>query len=68
MRRLTPAEYERENVDTPEEIQWGNMMSAQRNRFLQRLVTSIEVDRKAKASTAPHFVTGRLTPLMLGGK
>ncbi|KAF8203080.1 hypothetical protein BJ912DRAFT_1138195 [Pholiota molesta] len=57
MRRLTPAEYARENVDTPEEVQWGNMMSAQRNRFLQRLVTSIEVDRKAKASTAPHFVT-----------
>ncbi|KAF9480046.1 hypothetical protein BDN70DRAFT_833438 [Pholiota conissans] len=57
LRRLTPQQYQSENVDTPEEIQWGNMMSAHRNRFLQRLVTTIEVDRKARASTAPHFVT-----------
>ncbi|KAF8973755.1 hypothetical protein BDZ97DRAFT_1647620, partial [Flammula alnicola] len=56
LRRLTQAEYQRENIDTQQEIQWGHMMSNQRNLFLQKLVSSIEVDRKAKAS-APHFVT-----------
>lgn len=57
LRRLNSAEYQRENIDTPEEIDWGNKMSNQRNHFLQKLVSSMEVDRKSKQA-APHFVTG----------
>ena len=54
MRKLTPTEYERENIDTPGEIEWGIKMSQQRNQFLQKLV--IEADKKAKPHA--HYVTG----------
>ncbi|KAF8912855.1 hypothetical protein CPB84DRAFT_1833204 [Gymnopilus junonius] len=56
LRRLSTAEYQRENVDAPEELQWGSMMSNHRNLFLQKLVSSSEGDKKSKTS-APHFVT-----------
>jgi Ino eighty subunit 1 len=59
LRRLTVAQYESENVDTREELEWGNMMSNQRNVFLQKLVSSTEMEKKAKTG-APHFVTGTL--------
>ncbi|KAF9243938.1 hypothetical protein BU15DRAFT_86352 [Melanogaster broomeanus] len=52
LRRLTDAEMAEENVDTPEEIEWGKSMSAQRNLFLQRLVTSLENEKKAKNAIA----------------
>ncbi|KIK71225.1 hypothetical protein GYMLUDRAFT_79342 [Collybiopsis luxurians FD-317 M1] len=55
IRPLTHAEMMRENVDTPEEIEWGKKMSAQRNIFLQKLVTVIENEKKTKPA-APHFV------------
>ncbi|KAL4069496.1 hypothetical protein J3A83DRAFT_4095644 [Scleroderma citrinum] len=48
LRRLSDAEMVAENVDTNEEIEWGKVMSAQRNLFLQRLVNSLENDKKAK--------------------
>jgi len=54
---LTDTQIEAENVDTPEEIAWGKKMSAQRNAFLQRLVSSSEYEKNARAS-APHFVSG----------
>lgn len=57
LRRLTLAQYESENVDTKEELEWGNKMSNQRNVFLQKLVSSTEIEKKTK-SGAPHFVTG----------
>lgn len=38
----------RENVDTPEEIHFGSVMSAQRDSFLQRLMSSIDAEKKAK--------------------
>lgn len=60
LRRLTESELRRENVDTPQEIEWGRMMSNQRNAFLQRLVSSIEYEKKAKAA-APHFISGLLS-------
>ncbi|KIK04272.1 hypothetical protein K443DRAFT_130901 [Laccaria amethystina LaAM-08-1] len=56
LRRLTESELRRENVDIPQEIEWGRMMSNQRNAFLQRLVSSIEYEKKAKAA-APHFIS-----------
>lgn len=57
IRPLSPREAARENVDTEEEIIWGNQMSNQRNVFLHKLVSSIENDKKAKPA-APHFVPG----------
>ncbi|KAF8222598.1 hypothetical protein L208DRAFT_1413137 [Tricholoma matsutake] len=56
LRKLTDAQIGAENVDTSEEIAWGKKMSAQRNAFLQRLVSSTEYEKNAKAS-APHFVS-----------
>jgi Ino eighty subunit 1 len=55
IRPLTHAEMNRENVDTVDEIEWGKRMSAQRNFFLQKLVTVIENEKKSKPA-APHFV------------
>lgn len=64
MRKLTQAEFERENIDTREEIQWGNMMSNQRNIFLHKLVASaIEPER---IKPPPHFVTGKFVELNSG--
>jgi Ino eighty subunit 1 len=51
IRRLNDSE--RENVDTPEEIEWGKKMSGQRNTFLKKLVSSMENDKKAKNASAP---------------
>ena len=62
LRKLTDAQISTENVDTLEEIAWGRKMSAQRNAFLQRLVSSTEYEKNAKAS-APHFVSGTLSPV-----
>lgn len=56
LRKLTAAEHESENVDTQEEIEWGNNMSLQRNLFLQKLV--VEPDKKNKPHA--HYVTGSL--------
>ena len=57
LRRLTLVQYENENIDATEELEWGSMMSNQRNVFLQKLVSSIEMEKKAKTG-APHFVSG----------
>ncbi|KAF9535830.1 hypothetical protein CPB83DRAFT_901498 [Crepidotus variabilis] len=53
IRKLTPTEYERENVDSPDEIEWGKKMSQQRNQFLQKLV--VEAEKKTKPHA--HYVT-----------
>ena len=45
---MTDAEIRRENVDTPDEIHFGSVMSAQREAFLQRLMSSIDAEKKAK--------------------
>lgn len=58
LRRLSTPELQRENVDTPQEIQFGLTMSNQRNMFLQRLVSTADGDRKFRNNSAPHFVTG----------
>jgi Ino eighty subunit 1 len=52
IRRLTEAEQKLENVDTPEEVEWGNKMSAQRNVFLHKLVTAPDTDKKGKGILA----------------
>lgn len=48
LRRLSDAEMAAENVDTKEEIEWGKAMSTQRNLFLQRLMSSLENEKRAK--------------------
>ncbi|KAI6158760.1 hypothetical protein EDD17DRAFT_1511899 [Pisolithus thermaeus] len=52
LRRLSDAETAEENVDTTDEIEWGKIMSAQRNHFLQRLVTSQENEKKTRSGQA----------------
>jgi Ino eighty subunit 1 len=55
LRRLTEAEQKLENVDTPEEIEWGQKMSSQRNTFLHKLVSSTENDKNAKNANSSSF-------------
>ncbi|KAL4267608.1 Ino eighty subunit 1 [Pleurotus pulmonarius] len=54
-RILSDEEVKEENIDSPEEVAWGIMMSTQRNAFLQKLVSTMEHDKKVRSS-APHFV------------
>ncbi|KIM48019.1 hypothetical protein M413DRAFT_22581 [Hebeloma cylindrosporum] len=56
LRPLTATEYSRENVDTAQEILWGNTMSGLRNLFLQKLVSTADHEKRSKTNT-PHFVT-----------
>lgn len=58
LRRLTDAELAEENVDTAEEIEWGQSMSTRRNVFLQRLVNSLEDEKKAKNATPSSLQQG----------
>ena len=60
LRRLTDAELAEENVDTTKEIEWGRAMSAQRNIFLQRLVNSLENEKKAKNVVASSSQRGTI--------
>ncbi|KAH7915342.1 hypothetical protein BJ138DRAFT_1109720 [Hygrophoropsis aurantiaca] len=48
LRRLTDPEMKLENVDSQDEIKWGKAMSSQRNAFLQKLVSSLENEKKGK--------------------
>ncbi|KLO10122.1 hypothetical protein SCHPADRAFT_907169 [Schizopora paradoxa] len=45
-----------ENIDPPEEIEWGNQMCAQRTGFLQRLVNNTETEKKIKNVFKPPVV------------
>ena len=58
LRTLSPVDYQRENIDTEEEIEWGNTMSHERNVFLQKLID--ESDKKTKPHA--HYVTGEILP------
>ena len=55
LRRLTEDEQKLENIDTPEEIEWGRKMSSQRNAFLQKLVSSIEKEKKARNANPSSY-------------
>lgn len=56
--RINELEMQRENVDTQEEMQWGYMMSAQRDTFLQRLMSSIDAEKKSKPSATVNPTKG----------
>ena len=53
LRHLTNDEMARENVDPPEEIEWGKKMSAQRSKFLKELVDEMEAEKKKARDPAP---------------
>jgi hypothetical protein len=65
LHRINEAETQRENVDTEEEIQWGIMMSGQRDTFLQRLMTSIDAEKKAKPLATVNPTKGSFLPSSL---
>lgn len=48
MRNLTKEEFQQENVDPPEEIEWGKRMSAQRSAILKELVDEMELEKRRK--------------------
>ncbi|KAG5639379.1 hypothetical protein H0H81_003523 [Sphagnurus paluster] len=52
LNQMSSQQMRTENVDTAEEIAWGKKMSSTRNAFLQKLVNSMEEDKKPKATTA----------------
>lgn len=60
LRQMTEQQRRIENVDTNEEMIWGKKMSAQRNVFLQKLVNSLQDEKKLRASppTVRGFVSG----------
>lgn len=55
VRKISKAEKARENVDTREEIEWGQKMSGERHIFLQKLVSQTDMDKKPRA---PYFISG----------
>lgn len=46
--RLSREEQAQENVDPPEELEWGRKMAQTRSRFLQDLVAGGELDKTAR--------------------
>lgn len=46
--RLSREEQAQENVDPPEELEWGKKMAQTRSRFLQDLVAGGELDKAAR--------------------
>ena len=48
MRSLTREEQAQENVDPPDEVEWGKRMSATRSKFLKELVDEMEMEKRRK--------------------
>jgi Ino eighty subunit 1 len=46
--RLSREEQAQENVDPPEELEWGRKMAQARSRFLQELVAGGELDKATR--------------------
>lgn len=53
MRNLSREEMQQENVDPPEEIEWGKRMSAHRSKFLKELVDEMEMEKKRQRNPPP---------------
>ena len=45
---LSREEQAQENVDPPDEIEWGKRMSALRSKFLRELVDEMEQEKRRK--------------------
>ncbi|KAH9946825.1 hypothetical protein B0H21DRAFT_383887 [Amylocystis lapponica] len=53
LRGLSRDEMAQENVDPPEEIEWGKRMSAHRSKFLKELVDEMEMEKRRKKNPPP---------------
>ncbi|KAI0639247.1 hypothetical protein C8Q77DRAFT_1045690 [Trametes polyzona] len=53
MRPLTREEQAQENVDPPDEVEWGKRMSALRSKFLRELVDEMEMEKRRKKNPPP---------------
>ncbi|KAI0724393.1 hypothetical protein C8T65DRAFT_626341 [Cerioporus squamosus] len=53
MRSLTREEQAQENVDPPDEVEWGKRMSALRSKFLKELVDEMEMEKRRKKNPPP---------------
>ena len=53
MRSLTREEQAQENVDPPDEVEWGKHMSALRSKFLKELVDEMEMEKRRKKNPPP---------------
>ena len=53
MLSLNREEQAGENVDPPDEIEWGKRMSAQRSKFLKELVDEMEQEKRRKKNPPP---------------
>jgi Ino eighty subunit 1 len=53
MPRTSSEEAARENIDPPEEIEWGKQMGARRSRFLKKLVESEKKGRRPPTPPPP---------------
>ncbi|KAG6850806.1 hypothetical protein H0H93_008109 [Arthromyces matolae] len=58
LRQMTEQRRRSENVDTSEEMVWGKKMSAQRNAFLQKLVNSLDDEKKSRPPLPPPTIKG----------
>ncbi|KAG6842495.1 hypothetical protein C0991_000021 [Blastosporella zonata] len=63
LRSMSEHQRKTENVDTNDEMMWGKRMSAQRNAFLQKLVNSLEDDKKTRLP--PPAVKGFVSGILL---
>ncbi|EMD41742.1 hypothetical protein CERSUDRAFT_79380 [Gelatoporia subvermispora B] len=53
LNHLSREQMQQENVDPPEEIDWGRKMSAHRTKFLRDLVDEMEMERRKKKEPPP---------------
>ena len=53
MYSLTREEQAQENVDPPDEIEWGKRMSTMRSKFLKELVDEMEMEKRRKKNPPP---------------
>ena len=53
MQSLTREEQAGENVDPPDEIEWGRRMSTMRSKFLKELVDEMEQEKRRKKNPPP---------------
>jgi Ino eighty subunit 1 len=67
--RLSREEQTQENIDPPEELEWGRKMAQARSRFLQELVAGGELDKAARtlSGSSSHGSSFAQPPLLKCG-
>lgn len=69
LHRLSREEQAQENIDPPEELEWGRKMAQARSRFLQELVAGGELDKATRtlSGSSSHGSSFVLSPLLMYG-